>query len=662
MYRLLENHGKKILIFVGVGLMIVFILPPAALQGGSGPSVGEIPGGMGLTTQDLNNAEARLRRLNSLYIPVGEQGGVPALITLFPTVPQESQIQRIGEFSSDPLLLLLAMIEAEQRGIVPTQDMINGTITEDILKFAVGPDLVTYAEADDQTKLAFQGAVADLLTLQNLRALLAGGSLKISKPLREAQAVRSAVLLTTDYHLIDAEPFLETVGEPTDADLTAFFNKYADQNPGQVGKDNPFGVGYRLQNRAKVQYFTVARADVRDAIVASKTDFEWQKEAIKTYEEDRNRWAAAVDQANAEPETETETEPLGPALPEPSADEPTDLSGTTYGELPESVQEDIREAAIRPLVDERLVKIIDLLRNQMTADAQANRAAERGGDVATIDNLDSFEYLQQLADEAEERFDVRPAVTSLADRFRSGTELQRLDGIGGAFTGNIQNLRSFAQAAITNEVILEGTPSEGTGLPLLTPSDPLQELAGENYYLFRVTDAAKSEPATDLEPVRTQVVEDWKKTQAMLAAVARAGEIAESDFAGVEASTAEQVSVYAPVQLEGVSEEDAGTAGSAFTANLILLWSTGVDVGGIPLPDAMMAAAVKVNDVNTIYENDTGKAGLLRRADEQLRTGLLGGASVEGFDATWLSRESLMARTGYVDTRPDEDEETSANG
>ncbi|MEM6315206.1 MAG: hypothetical protein AAF743_14030, partial [Planctomycetota bacterium] len=257
---------------------------------------------------------------------------------------------------------------------------------------------------------------------------------------------------------------------------------------------------------------------------------------------------------------------------------------------------------------------------------------------------------------AEKRFDVRPGVISLADRFRDGEALQALDGIGGSFAGQFPQVVPFARVALANEGVLEGTPQAGNGLPILASSTLLSDLPGETYYLFRVTETAKAEPATDLDAVRGEVVDDWKRTQALRQAVEQAAEIAAGGFVGVETTTADQVSVYAPVRLAQVADDEADQAGAEFLANLLRSWTRGNDSGGVPLPSSMSAAAFRVTTVNTIYEDTTAKAGLLRRADRDLRQALLGGNAINGFDATWLTEESLFQRTGYVSTRPRNDE------
>ncbi|MEM6315035.1 MAG: hypothetical protein AAF743_13165 [Planctomycetota bacterium] len=107
---------------------------------------------------------------------------------------------------------------------------------------------------------------------------------------------------------------------------------------------------------------------------------------------------------------------------------------------------------------------------------------------------------------------------------------------------------------------------------------------------------------------------------------------------------------------ERTADAEADPAGAEYLANLLRSWTRGNDSGGVPLPSSMSAAAFRVTTVNTIYEDTTAKAGLLRRADRDLRQALLGGNAINGFDATWLTEESLFQRTGYVSTRPRNDE------
>ncbi len=60
-------------------------------------------------------------------------------------------------------------------------------------------------------------------------------------------------------------------GEPTDVELQELFDKYRTAEPGAGGDDNPFGLGYKLSDRVKVEYI---KADVAQLKQTCTADFE----------------------------------------------------------------------------------------------------------------------------------------------------------------------------------------------------------------------------------------------------------------------------------------------------------------------------------------------------------------------------------------------------
>ena len=63
-----------------------------------------------------------------------------------------------------------------------------------------------------------------------------------------------------------AASFSETLPTPGDEELTGHFEKYKAFAPGSITEDNPYGFGYKLPDRIKLEYIVLKLSDVRDIV------------------------------------------------------------------------------------------------------------------------------------------------------------------------------------------------------------------------------------------------------------------------------------------------------------------------------------------------------------------------------------------------------------
>ena len=72
--------------------------------------------------------------------------------------------------------------------------------------------------------------------------------------------------LDVGYVGFNASAFTENVDEPNEGEVAEQFDKYKDYFAGQVSDDNPYGFGYKLSDRVRLEYIAVKLDDVQTII------------------------------------------------------------------------------------------------------------------------------------------------------------------------------------------------------------------------------------------------------------------------------------------------------------------------------------------------------------------------------------------------------------
>ena len=84
----------------------------------------------------------------------------------------------------------------------------------------------------------------------------------------KASLGRSKERLDAEYVKIDVEALIDKDATFSDADITAQFEAYKQNDAGIVTEDNPFGFGYKLPKRIQLEYMIVQTNDVKEKIDA----------------------------------------------------------------------------------------------------------------------------------------------------------------------------------------------------------------------------------------------------------------------------------------------------------------------------------------------------------------------------------------------------------
>lgn len=359
---------------------------------------------------------------------------------------------------------------------------------------------------------AIYGALRDLLAVQSA-ASLAHAAIKPSPVMIDQLIARAGQRFRLNLAGIDARPFLDSVSVPSDAELKAQLDKYADIPANQVTQENPFGFGYQIPKGVKLQLLVFSRSEVRAVVQSEKTPYDWEVQARMAYARDSSQFRDLA------PATQPTTAPADP------------------NQIPPFDQ--IKDAAIRLMVDKatdvRVDEITRKIRTTMSLDHQAwltNQSSSLG--VA----YDSVDYLNRLASniQSEGRFRVLPSVRSEQAAFLSMDELSvhpvlarmayrfplntaRQLGLQTMILPASQYIIEFAKAFMDKQQIEKAGSAV---LETYKPSEPLTDLAGETIGFVRITDTAAAHPATDIEPLRARLTSDVNRVRAQEKAMAKA--------------------------------------------------------------------------------------------------------------------------------------------
>ena len=378
----------------------------------------------------------------------------------------------------------------------------------------------------------------DFLTIQ-AAASLSLSSVKATTPMIDRFLAQQFQTFTLQLGTIDARPLLAKLPEPTDDQLRAQFTKYAGDVGGRVSATNPFGFGYRVGDRVKLELISYKRADVQKAVEAEKTPYEWEVAA---------RIAYAKDPSAFKPTTQPTTVP------------------TTAPSTFEAMKAAVVAATIDKAVDQRSAEIEKAIRSPMAMDYQLWLSASNRATAATAPAApavaanadakiayDAPEYLHALAASIEKTQKVKLGVELYTDQFRDGNQLGLIGGFNDATrelppdlarrAGRFNELITGPEYAISfSKDLLEPVAVEFLGALVLEryrPSERIESRRGvegrdREVFFFRITASERNHPGTDLETIRDKVKSDWRIAEAQKQAMDEAKTAAAAITAGTD--------------------------------------------------------------------------------------------------------------------------------
>lgn len=456
-----KNSRTLILVFMSA-LLVAFLIPDT-IQTLSGPDpAGKVvlgrAFGRGITLADQQRTSAEFNVL--------------ARIGMLERMPEEAVL--------DYYLLLE---EARQRGI------------------RVGPDEVRRYLADrgvsDQRLQEVQRAshlsydriyeiVGRWVAVDRL-GRIQGAAITDSLPRQEINYRNQAQEAVARLALVSSRAFRYRVPEPTEEELTAFFEECKDRVTAHTEQELVYG--YRLPDRVRLEYLTVNPTRIRDTITV-------QAVRVKQYFEDnRHRYMKPDPIA---------TQPVAGRLPE---------MPMTFEEARDQAREDYRTA--------RALEVAQGLINDIYVEAhRAWGAGVRDEDGFLPPPDESGPSFQDLRAQFSATYEVEYGQTDLV----SADELRRVPGLGRAGLLFGRQYIEVAQLAFRAKGILARDP--GDGQPVFNVGEPAPVVltveqdprSGQRFphqaYLFRVIEVAPAAPPASMDEVRDRLVQDWKLVQA----------------------------------------------------------------------------------------------------------------------------------------------------
>ena len=496
MYRLVQRHGKKILAVFSAFLMISFAASGMLTPGGGmgNPVIGRMDG-QKIYGEEVFVARQDWQRLTQL----SDGRGRSLAAALGPVVEEE--------INRNPILFLLLQKEAEKLGVTVSNDALQSVLTNTPGLMTTDPD------RNDQIARAVRGL---LLVAQS--AQRAGSVVKITEPMVRHELAQLGQSITLNLADFTTAKYLDQAKqtEPTAEQLKAHFEKYADTVPGNPTEQNPFGFGYKYPDRVKLQYIVIPKSDVRKAVEASRTAYDWEVEARKYYRQNQQQF-------KAEPTTQ--------------ASQSFDLSAPSTRPTTrpyEQVQGQIKDDLIDAETEKRMASIRDRLVSTMATDWVAYRNAVGADSTAPTTApttaaapessvgvpYTSFEYLQKLAQQVQQNknFGVLPTAVSIADKWLTLDDLNQLPGIGQAHMNGVPVGSYIMSTALP--FVPQAQREQGGWLRVMEPTRPMED-SNESIYIARVSAAEPSHKPVSIADVEQQLRADLL--------TARAYELAKAD-------------------------------------------------------------------------------------------------------------------------------------
>lgn len=500
-----KKHTKKIMAVFGVLLMIAFLLP-SQLQNlirHGDPVVGHLDGKR-VKASELRPWAVRMSYLDALVFLPGENATAATAafrIPIFQTLLGDSY----QAYRRDVVPFWLLMNEVESTGHGVTDEDIDSVLAGNVPLFGRGTlglnsgdgNIATVPTMSLNEKRGVRAAVRDLLLIT--KALETQASMiRPTLPQADALVARQFQQLSVKLVEVPVQPLITDVPEPSEGQLGEHLARFGRYQFGQVTADNPFGFGYAVPDRVKLETIRLPFSAVREIVKASKTDTQWEEAAAIYYVKHESDFKESEVQP---PRTEPATRPF------------------------DSVKQTIINKLIDDATAERIDAIVRRLRSRVEGDRESLLAHQitstSGGSSQSTSSLGveytTFAYLERLADDIQKTAGVRPTITSHANRFLRQAEVASLPEVGFAtFNEGVVRELTFAEYVFgTLRPLLNEDERRQVGelvLEVNQISRPLVDTVSRDRVLFRVTEVDPAHAQDKIDPIRNELIEDVKLT------------------------------------------------------------------------------------------------------------------------------------------------------
>lgn len=644
MYKFFRENQKRLLAFFGVILMIAFVMPSTMKN--PGDDTDRAQGRVGNTKimmADVRMAEEEWHFLsrNLAYQQQDPTTGRAEWLPVTSLFPD----QLAAAMQERPETYYLLQYEAKQMGFVPKYEDAERGMADGVVAFREADGrYIAAANLNDRARPEAARVYLGNLLMVRDAFMRASRSIKLSEPLIKHQIsqqfqqikVRVAEFLTKDYEA--------SVGTPTAEQLQKQFDQYADtlEETGPT-EANPFGFGYNFPNRVKLQYIAIPRDEVRKAIKAQKTDYQWEVEANTYYIKHQGEFISTSAPASQPGDGLS----LGPVVvkPVPTTKPFADVREEAMTRVVEPLVERLQGQIQTDLVAWMNRDYDEWLKAHPNGPSTAPSAEATTGPAA---EFESFAYLQKLAQEVLKRHKVTITVASITDSFKSTKELNALPGIG--------KTEQFGEyAVLLAQPFQPAADKDRSGVLKLFKSSAMRADELGNRYFFRLTATEASHKPASLDLVKEQVDTDWKKNRALELAKADAQKLLEAaKTTDLEKAAGERKVIQtgefassAPA-IENYSLTSRGTR--RFAAKTYeMLESLAAKTSNRPVTLIDIPTDGKVVVAELVYVDSAIKPEI-EQSIAQAFTMQMQQQLQSQMSRTWFNQDAVAERVGYVDS------------
>ncbi len=486
MVKVLRKYNKYILVVGGVLLMVAFLMPQAIneMRGDPMKAVVAHIGEDGIRQRELFAADMNFRVVKQIMPQfIAAAVGTPiADGTHWYLLAREARAggfiggeQDGKDWELPKVLLAQQLAYAEMREMADYLWQQSPQMRDRYLKQAeeVMPGIVNRAagesrQSTDQVYLA----LAEARGIERMRSAFEGAA-RFSDKRTLIDAAKRFDRAEFDAVVVGADAFMHAMPDPTPEQLAEQFEKYKNTKPGE----GDTGVGYLLPARVKLEYLTLDRAAIAEAIQIDPVDV---------------RKRQSIDRAK---------DPAGFAA------ERQKIESQLRSERADRVVSDADEA-IKAEVQRVLRKL----------------PTENGYHVVPPDWASARPTWEAIAQSAVEQVKQRtgvnmplPTITVRTAEWLTSRDLRQLSGIGMATVRIGARNVAFAQKAVETKELTGTTDAQMAEVPLQFGIPfvemPVADGAGNRYY-FTILDGKPESSAASVDEVKKQATDDFKRLAA----------------------------------------------------------------------------------------------------------------------------------------------------
>jgi hypothetical protein len=397
----------------------------------------------------------------------------------------------VQDIQANPETFLLLVREARKAGVRASGEIYQ-SVTEQTAPYM--------GQLDDDTQALFHEALTDLLLIRANFERVAS-NIKISQPTIENSLASSTQSMKLDVVPISSGDFASKIPAPTPQQIADQFKRFANVDPTVPDPTgNPFGFGYRLPERVKIQYFKIDRASAQAVIDGKKSAYDWDVEARKYY--------------YAHP---TEFASTQPASTQPSSDSP---AVKPFAEVHQDALNKVKEAMIMPLMAQAQNRLTTMLNADWRTWSSSATTVPTAASLAMGDeSYPTYLYMRKPAKAVYNEFQVtvEPNEVDNNQNGRSYLYAPDLAGVTGIGMSSLNpddqqhtNFPLIVMKQLADWLKRPDRDSATARADLLKPSQPLEDDKG-NIYIYRITDARPAEPPSSIDQVASQIDADLRK-------------------------------------------------------------------------------------------------------------------------------------------------------